>query len=355
MRSKRWRAALHAARGGLLLGGGVWCCSLYEGRTLEFFPDAQTPSVECRVESDCRGDRKHCAGGACRECLVDGDCGKGKPACVGNVCVECRAGVDCPDGQSCNPVLLTCAFTCSDTSQCAGQPTSRCSSELDLCVQCLDDEHCDPAHPACDMGGHCVECTESQHCTTPDRPSCDSASRTCVECTDSSECDGRVCDPKAHRCVECLADADCGAGTCDVGPKPRCREPCTRNEDCDPKRPVCDATTGQCMECGTREQCKGAKRKACTVEHECVECLTDDDCTEPGKRACLDTKQLCGECKGDEYCGEGERCELAAARCVPVPPLPAEPAPDEPEPGGPPDPMPGPDRPDAGGPPGPGP
>src|SRR5262245_55097910 len=98
MSSSGWRAALSAARGAFLLGAGVWCCSLYEGRTLEFFDDLDTPGAECRNDDDCPRDR-HCADHVCRECLVDSDCGGPKHACVGNVCVECRVDADyCPMG-----------------------------------------------------------------------------------------------------------------------------------------------------------------------------------------------------------------------------------------------------------------
>jgi Cys-rich repeat protein len=334
MRTQRGRAALRLARGGFLLGACAWCCSLYEGRTLEFFADPSDPSVECRSASECTRERKFCVGGACRECLVDGDCGRDRPICVSNVCVECSTSSHCASGQGCNEVLSTCAFACSEASDCAGQALIHCSSELDLCVQCLDDGDCsEPRNPACDRGGRCVECMDASHCP-PDRPSCDVPSRRCVECADSSACDGRVCDPRNHRCVECLSDADCGAGTCDVERR-RCIQPCAGGADCDPKRPICDATRS-CIECETREHCPDSRRPACTPEHQCVECLTQADCTEPGKPACLMTSQRCGECTGPEHCSESQRCDLVAARCVPLPRMdaPMDPAAVDPGPGG---------------------
>jgi Cys-rich repeat protein len=324
MSARRLRAALSAARGGFALGLCVWCCSLYEGRTLEFFAEPGALEAECRSSSECTGGRAFCEGGACRECLVDSQCTRrGKPACVGNVCVECRSAGDCPSGQSCNPVLLTCSFMCGAPSDCAGQPMSRCSSELDLCVQCLGDDDCsEPRAPACESGGRCVECL------------------------DSGQCDGRACDPRDHRCVECVSDADCGAGTCDVERR-RCSETCAGPESCDdPRRPLCDAATGSCVQCNTREHCSEPGRPACTPEHECVECLTNDDCggDEP---ACLMASHRCGQCSGDGFCGPEQRCDLPTARCVPRPPaeMPG------PAPGGPPDPAPGPPGTDAGPPP----
>jgi Cys-rich repeat protein len=317
MNARRSRAALGAARGGFALGLCVWCCSLYEGRTLEFFSDPGALDAECRSASECPRERAFCAAGACRECLVDDDCGRGKPACVGNVCVECRSASDCPSGQGCNPVLLTCSFSCGDPSDCAGQALSRCSSELDLCVQCLGDEDCsEPRDPACDTGGRCVECTAAEHCG-PDRPSCDTPNRRCVECLDSTDCDGRSCDPRDQRCVECVSDADCGAGSCDE--RRRCRQACAGPEGCDdPRRPLCDVATGSCVECNTREQCPEPQRPACTPEHECVECLTDDDCS-ADEPACLATRR-CGQCSRDSHCQAEQRCDLRSARCVPRPP-----------------------------------
>jgi Cys-rich repeat protein len=340
----RARAAWSAARGGFVLGLCVWCCSLYEGRTLEFFPE-RAQGVECTSSSQCPRDQT-CVGGACRECLVDADCGRDRPACVGNVCVECRTAGDCPSGQSCNPVLSTCSFSCDDASDCAGQPLSRCSGELDLCVQCLDDSDCsEPRAPACASGGGCVECSEDDDCP-PDRPSCETASQRCVECLDAGQCDGRACDPRDHRCVECVSDADCGAGSCDLERR-RCREACAGPEGCDdPKRPICDAVTASCIECNTREDCSEARRPACTPEHECVECLSDEDCSAPEKPACLMASKRCGQCSRDSHCGPDRRCDLPSARCVP------RPGPMLEAPAGPPDAVPGPGRPggDAGAP-----
>lgn len=313
--SRRWARA--AARAGLMLGGALWCCNLYEGRTFEFFPEGASESTECRDSAQCPRERAFCAGGVCRECLIDADCGPERPACVGNACVECRSASDCPPGRACNPVLSTCALVCDEPSDCAGQAASRCSGELDVCVQCLLDADCDPRNPACDSGGRCVECTADRHCR-PDRPSCDVSSRRCVECLDSSQCGGRVCDPRELRCVECLDAADCGSGSCDVERR-RCLEPCAGAADCDPRRPVCDAASSSCVQCTARADCTDPRRPACTPEHECVECLADADCAQPDRPACIQATRRCGQCTSDEHCSAGQRCELAAARCVPAP------------------------------------
>jgi hypothetical protein len=307
-------------RTGLALGAAILCCNLYEGRTLELFPELASAPVECRDEGDCPHERAFCAGGACRECLVDRDCGPAKPACDGNVCVECRSADNCAPNEGCNDVLSSCALRCSDESDCAGQPLRRCSSELDVCVQCVQDDDCtEPRNPACDRGGRCVECLVDAHCT-PDRPSCDVSARRCVECVDASQCDGQVCDARDGRCVECLVDVDCGAGgTCDV-PRHRCQRPCTGDPDCDPKKPTCDLASGLCIECIDDAACKEPGRGACNAEHQCVECVTDEHCSEPGKPACIAMNQRCGECNRDEHCAASMMCDLPAARCAPAPP-----------------------------------
>jgi hypothetical protein len=311
-----YRTLLATLRAGFCLGVAACCCNLYEGRTLELFPGVDGTSVECRSAADCPRDRAFCAGGGCRQCLIDTDCGRGKPACVGNACVECRSAGDCASNQSCNSVLSSCALTCGAPSDCAGQPASRCSSELDLCVQCLSDVDCtEPPKPACESGGRCVECRDDGHCP-PERPSCNSATRECVECVDSSDCAGRVCDTREARCVDCLEDADCDGGTCERG---RCRVPCAGAADCDPMRPVCDSASGLCVECSAGEDCGDPRRRACNLDRQCVECTSDADCNAPGKPACIIARQRCGECTRDEHCLETMHCDLPAARCAPLP------------------------------------
>jgi Cys-rich repeat protein len=316
----RYRVLLMAARAGLCSSIAALCCNLYEGRTLELFPELDGPIVECSAPGDCPHERQRCERGACVECVLDSDCGRGKPACAANVCVECRAAEHCASNQACNDQLSTCALRCAQPSDCAGQAASRCSSELGLCVQCLSDPDCsEPRAPACDRGGRCVECLDDRNCP-PDRPSCQLGTRACVECTDSSDCAGRVCDPRDSRCVDCLSDADCDAGTCDVDR--RCHLPCTAPSDCDGKKPLCDLATGLCTECDTNEACRDPIRPACSPERQCVECMADADCTTPGKRACITARQRCGECTRDEHCPETMHCDLPAARCAPSPPAP---------------------------------
>lgn len=309
------------ARIALLLAGGACCCNLYEGRSLDVFAEAVEPGAECRDDLQCPRERAYCARGACVECVVDTDCREPrKPACVGNTCVECRSASDCAMNEGCNDVLSACAPACDSPSGCAGQRASRCSNELDVCVECLSDADCtEPRRPACDRGGVCVECLGDTHCT-PDRPSCRLSTRSCVECTDSSQCgDGRVCDARDARCVECSSDADCENGTCDTERR-RCEAPCAGPLDCGGRRPLCNPA-GLCVECSPEVACPDPRRPACTAEQQCVECLSDEHCTDAAKPACLAVTQRCGECTSDAHCGPERRCELAAARCVGGPPV----------------------------------
>jgi hypothetical protein len=325
------KALASASRVLLPLGVALVCCNLYEGRTLEFFPEGNGALVECKVASDCPKDRALCARGACMQCLVDADCDPAHPACVGNACVECRSADNCARNQLCNGVLSVCALACTQPSDCAGQPASRCSNELDVCVQCLADADCtEPRNPACDVGGRCVQCLEDAHCSS-DRPRCDVATRTCVECLDSSQCDGRVCDPRDARCVDCLSDADCGpGGTCEPGR--RCSLPCTGPADCKGRESICDVASGLCRECTSAADC-GGMRPACNAEGRCVECVGNESCAMPGRPACIVATQRCGECNMDEHCAESMYCDLPEARCAPMPPAPPLGMPAQPPPG----------------------
>lgn len=280
----------------LLLGAGLWAasCNVYEGRTLELFPVSQQQALLCQTERDCPRDKAWCARGECVMCLVDADCDPARPACVANQCVACRTGAECPANQDCNPVLNECAPVCSQPSDCAGLPTTQCSGELDLCVQCLEDAHCRaPRDPACDRGGRCVECTQDAHCSGP-RPYCRVELRRCAECTSDADCGSGICDGRDGKCVECTGDADCPGGSCDPGPR-RCRVPCGAGKGCDPKHPVCDEAAGMC-----------------------VECLSDEHCAMSGKPVCITATQRCGECVSDAQCAETMRCELETARCAPA-------------------------------------
>ncbi len=282
----------------LLLAAGLWAasCNVYEGRTLELFPASQQLELSCESERDCPMTRAWCARGECVECLVDGDCERARPACVANQCVACRTAADCPANQDCNPVLNECAPRCSAPSDCAGSPTTQCSSELDLCVQCLEDAHCRaPRDPACDRGGRCVECTADAHCSGA-RPHCRAELRRCVECSSDADCGSGVCDPRDGKCVECVADEDCPGGSCEPRGR-RCEVPCGAGKGCDPRHPICDEATARC-----------------------VECLNDEQCTMPGKPVCVAATQRCGECVSDAQCAETMRCELETARCAPASP-----------------------------------
>src|SRR6187399_1322998 len=132
-------AALGAALAVAGVLGSVQSCELYQGRSLDLFPGVTTDVVECHAATDCPRERAQCARGACVECLLDADCGPGQPACVGNRCVECRSAEHCASNQSCNGILNLCSLSCVEPSDCAGQPATHCSGELDVCVQCTAD------------------------------------------------------------------------------------------------------------------------------------------------------------------------------------------------------------------------
>jgi len=179
-------------------------CNLYEGRSLDLFPTELDLSVECRDSQDCPKDRKLCAGGTCVECLLDSHCDPRHPACLGNACVECRANAGCGPGQTCNSVLNVCASSCTLDDQCTGPATPRCSGELDLCVQCVEDADCKgPGGEVCDRGGRCVGCRSDADCS-PDagRPACLPSTQRCEQCNGDEQCaPDQSCELPAGRCA----------------------------------------------------------------------------------------------------------------------------------------------------------
>jgi Cys-rich repeat protein len=193
----------------LLAVGMLSRCNLYEGRSLDLFQPAIDLASECRDSKDCPRDRQFCARNSCVQCLLDADCDRRHPACVGNVCVECRASADCSAGQNCNSVLELCAPSCTLGSDCTGPDMPRCSSELDLCVQCTEDLDCaGRKEPVCGRGGRCVGCRSDTDCN-PDagKPSCNLTSQRCEECSGDASCSpaprppAEACDAAAPSCA----------------------------------------------------------------------------------------------------------------------------------------------------------
>jgi hypothetical protein len=92
------------------------------------------------------------------------------------------------------------------------------------------------------------------------------------------------------------------------------RRPCTSSAQCLDEKPVCDAPSGECRQCGASAECTAPLR--CDASGACVECLTNDDCT--GERnLCNTTSHRCVECLVDGHCHSlVETCSLVLGSCA---------------------------------------
>lgn len=169
--------------------------------------------------------------------------------------------VGCGDGLDDDSGLSKLGETCSNSSECRGdlrcldgvcggglnpvkydesRPSTGCNSNNDcwslspfckeetLCVECLNNVHCDQTSydrfcridPSSKKPNYCVECLEHADCTDPREPYCDTSNTYyhCTECFAHEHCT----DPKEPYCVDSW-----------------CKE-CTLNEHCaDPEKPIC--------------------------------------------------------------------------------------------------------------------
>lgn len=126
-------------------------------------------------------------------------------------------------------------------------------------------------------------------------------------CTSNAACGGGtpICNTSSGICVECLNNNQCGfRESCDTARGFVCRRTCTNNcrggQTCDPAAGFCyDCISNS--DCGSDEFCNPAVR-------ECVQCISNADCAStPGLPLCSGD----GECRGclsDSDCPMGETC-----------------------------------------------
>ncbi|MHB8418966.1 MAG: hypothetical protein ACYDCL_12885 [Myxococcales bacterium] len=268
------------------------------GRPSSCSSDAECPCLEtCSSTSACAFVGNHPES----PCSSDLDCG---PSCQGLFCLD---GGCYPVG--CGPVSCAPDCACSGFGVCdcpkpdAG-PT--CTSYLEVqcrppCAFPLPDGGCDCQGQVLDPSGDCVECVQDSGC--PHGLHCDldpsdfSTFEGCVECTASDQCDaGSVCDLIGKTCVpdcrlgggcdagcsssgvcgQCNSDADCPQGSaCALWPDggiylgglgnilgsvpPTCRPHCHGDADCPSEHPLCDADSGDCIDCLQNTDCFACK------------------------------------------------------------------------------------------------
>jgi hypothetical protein len=155
-------------------------------------------------------------------------------------------------------------------------PDSAVPPDASVCSTC-DADHC--------IDNRCVQCTpatEAADCDTASAPVCSSSNRCVAECDSTRDCIRFARTPScaqsgslAGQCVACSSATECS----------------------DPSAPVCDPTTGTCVDCLTDDDCvRFEGRSACSSEAprsgRCVECTSDDDCSTPDAAKC----DLCIRC-----------------------------------------------------------
>ncbi len=157
------------------------------------------------------------------------------------------------------------AFSCATNNDCPSPGLRFCVATQ--CVECNGPQVCPEERPLCSANGKCLRCdlATATNCASRDtkRPLCLPATGRCAECATSAECK----DPRLPLCSAAGACVACQATAAAV-------DGCGKKAA---KAPVCDATTG-----------------------ECVECTASRDCGEVGKPICLGQK--CGACTSDAQC-----------------------------------------------------
>ena len=276
---------------------------------------------ECKFPADCASKPgTSCIKGQClaAQCTRNDECDPGEYCTVGNQCEEvptsCKMDEDCKDpgrvctdagicrpgcssdeaceaDKYCDTAQKVCAPGCRDSTQCEGQ--------LDTCSE---DHKCVCSADSCPGGTSCVSgvckvvescddagCTEDQYCDPDDGFSCKD------KCTVTG-CDampGTVCDAQTGRCI---AD-QCGGKTA---------------ADCtDPNKPHFSASTCECIECLTFNDCDVANGEICSDGGTCIRCENACDSNTPGQcdnvaggatPFCI--AGCCSECIGDLDCDD---------------------------------------------------
>lgn len=153
--------------------------------------------VECKASEDCAVNQVCLPSHICVECETSSDCDPARPQCMSNTCVECLNTGDCPVSRG--QCFENRCVECKDEFDCLAKPGQiRCQLELNQCVACTLDEHCDLAstQPHCGSDFTCQACKGDEDCDYPGYSlSCEVATGRCrFRCTNVSMCaDGEIC------------------------------------------------------------------------------------------------------------------------------------------------------------------
>ncbi len=142
-----------------------------------------------------------------------------------------------------------------------------------------------------------------------------------TSCGNDGDCSasGGLCDPLTKHCAECIVDAHCpGAAHCKSG---TCKAftPCTAAGECQSAidsdgtpQPLCDPTSGECVACGSADDCPS--HHDCQ-DHVCTPytaCASSEQCT--GGQVCDPDLQRCVACSSDSDCPGNHLCEQHLCR-----------------------------------------
>lgn len=128
-----------------------------------------------------------------------------------------------------------------------------------------------------------------------------------------------VCDDTTGVCVECTANSDCPSA-CDLSTL--CCVECLTSADCsDEATPRCSPDTLTCVGCSTDAHCSEADGRPFCVEGVCVRCTAATEASMCGGNSCrvstgectltpIGTVPTCGTCRADSQCSDPD------ARCV---------------------------------------
>jgi hypothetical protein len=159
------------------------------------------------------GSSSECPSGNCfHYCQKDDDCGFG--VCLLEMgypgrCVQCTEEEDClSEDQNCDWFTNSCVTACEPTKpydepndDCPGSRPYCSEFRSNICVICLNDEHCErrgTGHDKCAGDNTCVECEVNGDCSNPSpvcqRPAAGAQAFTCRPCRADFECGtGRIC------------------------------------------------------------------------------------------------------------------------------------------------------------------
>lgn len=128
---------------------------------------------------------------------------------------------------------------------------------------CASNGDCGGAKPICGGGGLCVACGADAQCASGSAatPLCEVASGKCVACLQSSQC-----GEAAPICVEGACVACNAIGVVATACNARSAA-----------KPVCESSTGKCVECVGSGDCGAASKPICS-QNTCRACSADAEC-----------------------------------------------------------------------------